>query len=394
MATYDFDAPVERRGTDSVKFDCAVRFGRPEDALPLWVADMDFPAPPAVLEALSARVRHGVFGYTIAGDGYRAAVTGWLRDRHAWDIRPEWIVAIPGVVYGLSTAVRAFTEPGDAVVIQPPVYYPFGEVIRDNGRVVAQAHLVYGEDGRYTIDFEALEQAFEETGAKLFLLCSPHNPVGRVWREDELRRLGEICLAHDVIVASDEIHMDFVRPGHTHIPFASLSHELAERTVAFTSASKTFNLAGLQAANAIIANDALRERFARAVRVSACNEPNVLGLVANEAAYRHGAEWLDELRKYLEGNWSFLRDFLRQRIPALTLVEAEGTYLAWIDCRKLGLDDHALKRFMLDEAKLWLDQGDMFGPEGGGFVRINIATQRATLERALVQLEHAVASLR
>ena len=387
---HDFDVPVQRRGTNSIKFDYARRFGRPEDALPLWVADMDFRTPDEVVDAVVARARHGVFGYTLASDEYRASVVNWMAARHGWQVRPDWIVPIPGVVFGLAMCVRAFTEPGDAVLIQPPVYYPFANVVRDNGRVLVEAPLRFA-DGGYGIDFEGFGRALDESGAKLFLLCSPHNPVGRVWREDELRRLGDICLSRGVIIASDEIHMDFVRPGCRHIPLASLSDGLAASTVALTSASKTFNLAGLQCANAIVPDGGLRGRLSRAVAASGVGEPNALALEATRAAYGHGASWLAELLDYLEGNWAFLEGFLKRRLPALKLVEAQGTYLAWIDCRALGMEAGELKRFMLEEAKLWLDQGDMFGKEGAGFVRVNIATQRATLERALRQLEAAMA---
>ena len=389
METYDFDTPVERRGTNSLKFDCAEMFHRPADALPLWVADMDFRTPDVVMDAICARARHGVFGYTMAGPEYLTAVANWMHARHAWDIEPEWIVTAPGVVFALSAAVPAFTQPGEAVLIQPPVYYPFARVVRDNDRVLAESPLVY-EDGRYAIDFAAFERTLETSGAKLFIFCSPHNPVGRVWREDELRQLGDICLAHGVTIVSDEIHMDFERPGQVHVPLASLSPELAQATVTMTSASKSFNLAGLQTANVVAANERLRGQLKRAIAVTGYDEPNVLGLEATRAAYEQGAPWFDALKEYLEGNWDLLARYLEERIPQLKLVPAEGTYLAWIDCRSLGMDARELRHFMLEDAKLWLDQGDMFGTEGAGFVRVNLATQRANLQRALEQLEAAV----
>ena len=393
VVTYDFDTPVERRGTDSLKFDSAEAHHRSPDLLSLWVADMDFRTPDEVVDAIVERTQHGIFGYTEPGLPYYRSVANWMYDRHNWTVDAGWIALVPGVVCGLATAVRAYTEPGDAVLIQPPVYYPFGSVIRENGRVVAEAPLVYaGAGGAYSIDFDAFERALAESGAKLFFLCNPHNPVGRVWRMDELRRLGEICLAHDVIIVSDEIHMDFVRPGHVHVPMASLSPRISEATVTLTSASKTFNLAGLQLSNAIIPNKRLRARFKEAAQAGGYGMGNTLGLTATKAAYDHGAPWLDALLAYLEGNWTFLREFLEARIPELKLVEAEGTYLAWVDCRALGMDDGRLKRFILDDAKLWLDQGDMFGSQGSGFIRINIATQKAYLERALLQLEAAVAT--
>lgn len=395
MAGYDFDTPIERHGTDSLKFDRAESRGRSPELLSLWVADMDFQTPPEVVDAIVDRVRHGIFGYTVPGRAYFQTVAGWLRDRHGWEVDPDAIAFAPGVVYGLSAAVRAFTEPGDAVLIQPPVYYPFFSVVRDNGRVLAEAPLTYPGEGKpYEIDFEAFERVARESGATLFLLCSPHNPVGRIWRADELRRLGEICLRLGITVVADEIHQDFERPGRRHIPFALLSPELAANTLTLSSASKTFNLAGLQVAHAMSANPRLLAGFRRQTRITGYEEANTLGLAATKAAYEHGGPWLDALLEYLEGNWAFLREFLEGRIPQLKLVEAEGTYLAWIDCRELGLDDAQLKRFILDDAKLWLDQGDIFGRPGSGFIRINIATQRAYLEKALQQLESAVAARR
>ena len=391
MPAYDFDAPLERRGTDSLKYDGAALMHRPEGLLPLWVADMDFPTPPEVVDAIVDRARHGVFGYTNPGPGYRASVADWMRKRHGWRIEPDWISVTPGVVFALSAAVRAYSEPGGSVIVQPPVYYPFMQAIRDNGRTVAEAPLRYRGDGRpYEMDFEAFERVAEESGAKLFLLCSPHNPVGRIWRADELERIGGICLKHGICIVSDEIHMDFERPGHRHVPLASLSPELAEATATLTSASKTFNLAGLQTANAVIPNARRRREFQQAVAAAGYFPANTLGLAATQAAYRMGAPWLDALLDYLEGNWALLRERLEREAPALELVEAQGTYLAWVDCRALDLDDAALERFVVDEAGLWLDQGDLFGTGGGGFIRINLATQRAMLDRAIGQLVRAV----
>ena len=391
MTTYDFDIPVDRYGTDSLKFDRAELFGRSPELLSLWVADMDFKTPDEVVDAIVKRARHGIFGYTDAGADYYQAVAAWMRNRHGWEINPKGILTTPGVVFALSVAVRAYTQPGDAVLYMPPVYYPFAGVIKENGRALAEAPLVYTDGGGYAIDFEQFERVAVESGAKLLLFCSPHNPVGRVWRREELERLTRICLEHGITIASDEIHEDFIRPGHRHIPTASLSPEVADITVTLTSASKTFNLAGLQVANAIFSNNRLRRAFATALNVTGYNEANTLGIVATKAAYEFGASWLDQLNAYLEGNWALLADFLNERIPELKLVEAEGTYLAWVDCRALGFDDEGLKRFILDEAKLWLDQGDIFGKPGSGFIRINIATQRAYLQRALEQLANAVA---
>lgn len=389
---YDFDTPIERHGTDSLKFDRALERHRSPDLLPLWVADMDFASPQPVLDALNKRVGHGIFGYTEPGASYFGAIVDWMEGHYGWHIKPQWVAVTPGVVYALAAAVRAFTEVGDAVLIQPPVYYPFSQVVNDNNRVLVEAPLVY-KGGGYSINFEAFEDALEQDKVKLFLLCNPHNPVGRVWSEQELRQLGEICLRHNVVVVSDEIHMDFARPGFTHVPFAGISEELAGVSVACTSASKTFNLAGLQVANIVISNEALRKRFKEEVARSGYSQPNTLGLVATQAAYEQGGAWLAQLKDYLEGNWALLSAMLEAGAPMLHVVSAQSTYLAWIDCKSLGFDSHQLVRFIEDEAGLWLDGGHMFGREGEGFVRINLATQRSFLKQALTQICTAIVHL-
>ena len=386
---YDFDTPVERHGTDCLKFDSAEERHRSPDLLSLWVADMDFPTAPEIIDAICERTRHGIFGYTMPGPAYFEALDAWCTRRYGWHVPAEQVTFTPGVVYALAAAVRAFTMPGDAVVIQQPVYYPFASVVCDNGRVLVNAPLVY-DDGAYSIDFNAFEQTVREYEAKLFLLCNPHNPGGRVWTADELTRLGEICERNNVIVVSDEIHMDFARPGYTHVPFLTLDERFSQHAIACTSASKTFNLAGLQVANTVIPNEKMRRLFRAAVYATGFAEGNTLGLVATQAAYEHGEPWLNELKAYLEGNWTLVADTLEQRAPQLKLVESGSTYLAWIDCHELGLYGTDLLRFVEDEAGLWLDCGDMFGKDGDGFIRINIATQRAYLARALDQLVTAV----
>lgn len=393
MSAYDFDTPVDRHGTDSLKFDCAESRHRSPDLLSLWVADMDFRTAPGIVEALQQRASHGIFGYTEPGEDYFRSVAAWIETRYGWRPRQDWFVLTPGVVFALAAAVRAFSQPGDAVVIQQPVYYPFSEVIRDNGREVVNVPLVC-EAGAYAIDFEAFERAVERAKPRVFLLCNPHNPVGRVWSERELRRLAGICIAHDVVIVSDEIHMDFARPGFRHCSVGSLGPEIADHAVICTSASKTFNLAGLQLSNVFVPNPALRAKLRKAVSAAGFSQANTLGLVATKAAYDCGAEWLDQLKQYLEGNWKLVADHLAAHAPELRLTEAQSTYLAWVDCRSLGLRGNALKRFIEDEARLWLDLGDMFGPDGDGFIRINIATQRPYLQAALTNLTDAVRALR
>ncbi|MBO4351883.1 MAG: pyridoxal phosphate-dependent aminotransferase, partial [Eggerthellaceae bacterium] len=333
--------------------------------------------------------KHGIFGYTEPGPDYFAALDSWCLQRYGWHIAQDEVIVTPGVVFALAMAVKAFTEPGDAVIIQQPVYYPFSFVVTENGRTLVNAQLAY--DGqRYSMDFAELEHLIEESNAKLIILCNPHNPVGRAWTAAELEQLGEVCLRHGVVVVSDEIHMDFVRPGHEHVPFATLNERFAQNCVACTSASKTFNLAGLQVANIVIPNESLRRAFRNEVIASGYSQPNTLGMVATKTAYEHGGPWLDELKSYLEGNWSLLANTIEQRTPELKLIEAESTYLAWIDCSSLGFDAAGLERFIEDEAGLWLDCGYVFGAGGDQFIRINIATQRSYLERALDQLASAV----
>lgn len=385
MTQYDFDIPIERHGTDSLKFDRAESRHRSPDLLSLWVADMDFQTPQEVIDALVSRSRHGIFGYTEPGTSYFDAVRGWLESQYGLVADEKDFIVTPGVVFALAACVRAFTQPGDAVLIQPPVYYPFSSVIIENDRKLAKAPLVY-EEGGYRIDFDAFEHALVESGAKLFILCNPHNPVGRVWSVDELRRLAEICSAHDTLIVSDEIHMDFFRPGFTHTSLVTLADELKDTVVTCTSASKTFNLAGLQVANIIVYNEELRTGITSAISACGYSQVNTLGLVATQAAYEYGGEWLSQLKEYLEGNWALLEERLAATGGKLKLIQAESTYLAWIDCRELGLGPHELARFVEDEAGLWLDCGHIFGREGEGFIRINIATQRAYLERALDQL--------
>lgn len=390
MGRYNFDEFIDRHGTDSLKFDHHASRKRDPNLLSLWVADMDFRAPQEALDALQERVRHGIFGYTEPTASYFEAVQNWMATHHSWHVEREWFVCTPGVVYALAMAVQAYTEPGDAVLVQRPVYYPFSSVVADNGRTLVNAPLVY-ENGAYSIDFEAFEQAIVENNVKLFLLCNPHNPGGRVWTRGELQHMGDICLAHGAVICSDEIHMDFARLGYTHTVLANLSPELADITVTCTSPGKTFNLAGLQISNIIIGNPTLRQRFQHAVDASGYSQCNSLGLLACEACYTHGAQWLEELKEYLEGNYRALCEHIQCEAPELHVVEPGSTYLVWVDCKALNLGtDRTLRRFTEDEAGLWLDTGGMFGEEGVGFVRFNIATTRAYLLKAVGQFTQAV----
>ncbi|MDO4311615.1 MAG: MalY/PatB family protein [Eubacteriales bacterium] len=386
---FDFDTTIERRGTDCLKYDFARERGMPEDVLPLWVADMDFATAPVILEKLEQRVRHGIFGYSEGKEGYFRALESWYERRFDWKVKRSWLVKTPGVVFALATAVRAYTEAGDAVLIQQPVYYPFSEVILDNGRRLVNSPLKIVE-GRYEMDFEDFEAKIVEEKVKLFLLCSPHNPAGRVWKEWELRKVGEICQKHGVLVVSDEIHSDFVWPGNHHLVFASLSPEHEKMTVTCTSPSKTFNVAGLQISNIFIPDPELRRRFREKMASAGYSQPNVMGLAACQAAYEGGEQWLEELKGYIWDNYLFLKDYLEKNIPKVQVFPLEGTYLVWVDFRQTGLTEKERQDLIVNKAHLWLDSGAMFGEDGEGFERINIACPRATLERALRQLEEAL----
>lgn len=386
----DFETVIERNGTGCLKYDGRAMRGMPADVLPLWVADMDFRVSSSIQEALTAQAAHGIYGYAQVQDSYYEAVRGWMKRRHQWDTEPDWIVTTPGVVFALAMAVRAFTEPGDAVLIQKPVYYPFDSVIRNNGRRTVSNTLVMDENGRYSMDLEDFEEKVVREKIRLFFLCNPHNPVGRVWSREELEAVGDICRRHNVIVASDEIHADFVHVGR-HRVFMDLKEEYRNMTVTCTAPSKTFNIAGLQISNIFIADEGLRKRFRRQITATGYDEPNMAGLAACEAAYRDGETWYAAMLAYVRENIAYIREFLAARIPRITMTEPEGTYLVWLDCRKLGLSGEALNRLFVGEAKLWLDDGTIFGETGEGFQRVNTACPRATLREALERLARAAA---
>lgn len=389
MADFDFDKITDRRNTDSLKYDFAVERGRPADVLPLWVADMDFPAPDCVRNALAEAVAHNIYGYSDTKADYAEAVIGWFARRFSLELKAEWLVKTPGVVFALAMAVRALTEPGEGVLIQPPVYYPFFEVIRDNDRQVVESELVY-ENGHYRIDFEDFEEKIAAHNVRLFLLCSPHNPVGRVWTAEELARIGKICERYGVMVVSDEIHCDFAFEAHPHIPFLKACPGLAERTVLCTAPSKSFNLAGLQVSNIFIPGAAMRAKIKKEIGRSGYSQLNKLGLIACKAAYTGGEAWLDALKGYLQENLSYLRTYLQEQLPQVKLVEPEGTYFAWLDFRALGLGKTELNDLIINQAKLWLDAGHIFGTNSIQFQRIVLACPRSTLAQALEQLKQAI----
>lgn len=382
---YDFDKIVDRRGTSCLKYDFQVERRGRDDLLPLWVADMDFALPDNILDDIKKRVSHGIFGYTDPKREYFDSVIGWFYSHFGWEGKPEWITVTPGVVVAISVAVRALTKEGEGVLIQQPVYYPFSEAILLNKRKLVNNQLVY-ENGKYSIDFEDFGKKIVDENVKLFILCSPHNPVGRVWTEEELRKMGEICLKHNVIIVSDEIHCDFTYEGHKHTVFPSLGEEFENNVVFCTAPSKTFNIAGLHVSNIFIPNPEIRKKFKSELESFGFSQPNVLGLTACQSVYSKGEEWYTNLKEYIAGNLDFAREYLAKNMPKIQLVEPDGTYLIWLDCEKLGLSVEELESFVEDKAKLWVDFGKIFGKESGQFIRLNIACPRKTLRQALEQL--------
>ncbi len=378
---YDFDTIIPRRGTNSYKWDTPEE----EGVLPMWVADMDFRTAPAIVDALSRRVEHGIFGYTKVPDAYYDAVVRWFGSRHHWQIDPRWMIYTSGVVPALSAIIKALTEPGDKVIVQTPAYNCFFSSIRNDGCELSANNLVY-RGGRYTIDFDDLEAKAADQRAKLLLLCNPHNPVGRVWTQEELLRIGEICLRHGVMVVADEIHCELTYEGHDYTPFASLSDEFLQHSVTCISPSKAFNLAGLQIANIVAADDAVRRRIDRAININEVCDVNPFGVIATIAAYGEGGAWLDALRKYLWENYEYLRRFFAERLPQYPVLPLEGTYLVWIDCRASGLDSDAVTERLQEQQRLMVNPGTMYGPGGEGFIRLNIACPRTLLADGLERM--------
>jgi cystathionine beta-lyase len=388
---YDFNKILDRNNTNSLKYDFAVERGKPADILPLWVADMDFQAPDEVLDAIHKAVSHGIFGYSEVKRDYFDVIHDWFYNHFNWDTEESWLIKTPGVVFAIAQAIRALTTAGEGVLIQQPVYYPFQEAIRLNDRKLVINSLVY-KNGEYSIDFENFEQKIIDGNVRLFILCNPHNPVGRVWTREELKRLGDICLKHHVIVVSDEIHCDFTYPGFQHTVFAGISEEFAQNTITCTAPSKTFNLAGLQISNIFVKNDLIRQKLKTEMERSGYSQLNTLGLVACKAAYQYGEPWLKELKAYIYENLCFVREFLKEKLPLIKLVEPQGTYLIWLDFTALNLSKKEMEDLIVHRAKLWLDAGHIFGKDGEGFERINIACPREILQKALEQLEAAIRS--
>ena len=384
-----FNKITDRSNTFAIKYDLAEERGKPKDTISLWVADMDFPTAPCILKALKKAVAHGIFGYSRPDSRYYEAVKKWFSERHNFQVEKEWIVNTPGVVYAIAAAIRAFTKEGDGVLIQKPVYYPFFNTIKALDRRVVNNPLVM-RNGHYEIDFDDFEKKITDENVKLFILCSPHNPGGRVWTKAELEKLSQICLRHQVLVVSDEIHSDITFGEHKHTIFASLSEEIAQNSIICTSPSKTFNLAGLQFSNIFIPNPQLRAKIKMEISRTGYDEPNLPGIVAATAAYSQGGKWFDQVKEYIEKNQAFATQYIAQKLPEVRVIQSEGTYLLWLDFSAYGIEDRELDDLIVNKAKVWLDRGTMFGPEGDKYQRINIATPQPLLREAIDRIAGAL----
>lgn len=389
---HDFNREVIRRGTDSTKWGSLSHLFGNEDAIPMWVADMDFKSPDAVVKALTERAEHGVYGYGRRGDEYYQPVSAWLKKRHGWDVPTDWMFHSPGVLTGLSFLLTLLTDKNDGIMIQTPVYHPFAHIIENLQRTVVNNPLRLTEDGTYKMDLAHLRQ--EANRAKVLILCNPHNPVGRVWSREELQELSDVCAEQGIFVIADEIHSDLIMPGFKHTPFASLSESVANNCATFIAPSKTFNLAGLQSAISIIADEALRERYKHTLSTYHLTSPNIFGALAQTTAYESGEEWLDELLPYIADNAAFVGGYLREHAPEIKVTPLEGTYLMWLDFRSLGLDDKELAEFTNKVAGVAMNQGHTFGAGGSGFVRMNIACPRSQVTEAVERIVKAVRARR
>ena len=379
---YDFDAMHNRRIAGDIKYNC------PSDVIPMWVADMDFKVPNEISDALIKEAKHGIFGYKEPDEEYMSLVTQWYKLRFDWEIRPEHIITSPGVMFSIGASINALTEIGDSILICQPVYYPFSKIVTANKRKLVISELTE-TNGRYQFNFDDIETKIKKHSVKMFLLCSPHNPVGRVWTKDELKKIGNICLANDVIIVSDEIHSDFIYQGNTHTPLASISDELAKITVTCTAPSKTFNLAGLQASNTVVFDPVIQRKIENSIAASGYFEINTMASVSTKAAYQYGGEWLDGLLSYLEESRQILQKAFPTDFP-ISLIQPEGTYLAWLDCRKTELTSTKLYDIFLNKARVWLHKGDTFGKSGNGFMRLNFACPHSVLCEAIDRIKYSI----
>lgn len=382
---YDFDTVTDRKNTNAIKYDLAKKRGKPEDAVSLWVADMDFPTAPCIQKAVAEKAAHGIWGYSRPDNRYYDALKKWYKERHNFEVQNEWVVNTPGVCFALAAAIKAFTKEGESVLIQKPVYYPFFNIINSLQRKVVNSSLIL-KNNHYEIDFDDFERKIVQENVKMFILCSPHNPGGRVWTKQELQKISEICLAHNVLVVSDEIHSDITFGSNVHTVYGSLSEQALKNSIICTAPSKSFNLAGLQFSNIFIADEKLRKAFSEELDKTGYDEPSVFGIVAATAAYSEGADWFDSVKSYIWENILFAKNYIEENAPQIKVLVPEGTYLLWLDFSKTGLSDSEINDRVLNKAKVWLDRGSMFGKEGEKFQRINCATPRIILEDALKRI--------
>jgi cystathionine beta-lyase len=389
---WNFDEVIGREGTDSIKYDLREDvFGR-KNVIPMWVADMDFKTPSFIVDKLINRVNHEIYGYSFRPPEYFNSIMKWLSLRHNWQIEKDWICFSPGIVPALNICTLAFTRPGDSVIVQPPVYFPFFSAVENHGRQLVYNQLIE-RDGRWTMDFDSLNSCISEN-TKMIIISNPHNPVGRAWLPEELDKLADICLKNNILILSDEIHCDLILPGFRHLPLASISEKIADITVTCIAPSKTFNLAGLSTSSLIISNPVLRKYFNKKIESLHLGNGNIFGTVASIAAYSEGAEWVDALMEYLDENVNYVQKFCRELIPEIIPVQPEATYMIWLDCRKFSMTGKELQDFFVNKAGVGMNEGSTFGPGGEGFMRMNLGAPHATVIKAMEQIERAVALLR
>lgn len=389
---WNFDEPAGREGTDCIKYDRREETFGVKDVIPMWVADMDFNTPDFIVESLQKRLEHPIYGYSFRPPEYFQSIIRWIKSRHNWSVEKEWISFCPGIVPALNFCTLAFTQTGDNIIVQPPVYFPFFSAAESHGRNLIYNRLTESE-GTWSMDFDSLARGIDSK-TKMIIISNPHNPVGRVWTPEELTRLADICLKQNIVIISDEIHCDLILPGFTHTPVASLSEEIAENTVTLIAPSKTFNIAGLSTSSVIIQNPVLRKSFNRIVENLHIGNGNIFGNMASIAAYSHGHEWLDSLLDYIDNNVEFVKNYCSKMIPEIIPVQPEATYMIWLDCRKLGMSGKDLQNFFVTKAGIGMNEGSTFGPGGEGFMRMNIGATHQTVMRAMEQIEKAIASIR
>ena len=385
---YDFDQIIDRRNTNSVKIDALKEVFGADDLIPLWVADMEFLSPPEITDALKKRVEHGIFGYYTPDDAYFKSIINWLKNRHSWTVDKQDVIFVPGVVKGFAFAIDAFTNVGDKIIIQPPVYPPFKTTSEGLNRKIVNNPLIY-DNGQYSMDFDNLREV-AKTGCKMLILCNPQNPSGRIWSKDELSELAEICFDNQILVVSDEIHSDLVLPGNEHIPFATVSNKAAQNNITLMAPSKTFNIAGIVSSFAVVENEEIRKKYFNYLNARQLGDGTIFGYIAAEYAYEYGEEWLNQALEYIQENIDFVDDYLQKNIPQIKAVKPDASFLIWLDCRALNLSQPELEKLFIKKAKLALNSGTMFGKEGKGFMRLNVGCPRITLEKALDNLKKAV----